>query len=85
MVATSMRDGVHKTGIHGTGNAVDLRIRDVRKEDLTSIVESAKLLLYPLGFDVVLESDHIHCEFDPRPGRGSWFIEDHAKTISISA
>lgn len=65
-VITSMSDGTHSNrSLHYFGDAVDLRIRNVPKnqwENLTNLLKEA------LGseFDVVLESNHIHVEYDPR-------------------
>lgn len=64
-IVTSARDGVHRDGSHHyTGNAVDLRTRDL----VGSVrVALARELARSLGrdFDVVDEGDHIHVEYDP--------------------
>lgn len=63
---TSGTDGSHsKNSLHYAGLAVDTRTRDIAKEfhkELTRRLREA------LGseFDVVLESDHIHIEYDPK-------------------
>lgn len=62
---TSGRDGKHMTGsLHYSGQAFDFRSRDIASADLHHLVAT---LAEALGkeFDVVLESDHIHVEFDP--------------------
>ena len=65
-VVTSTTEGKHKEGSkHDTGQAIDLRTRDFPKGKLKEVVES---LAASLGedYDVVLEKDHIHVEFDPK-------------------
>ena len=62
MVVTSVRDGKHKEhSLHYVGQAVDLRTRDFT--DMW-----AHYLRNALGkdWDVVVESDHIHVEYDPK-------------------
>jgi len=65
-IITSGRDGKHSPGsLHYSGNAVDLRIRHLVEG------ESGKILLLLQTwltdeFDVVLEEDHIHVEFQPK-------------------
>jgi len=73
---TSVCDGKHGQGsIHGSGSAFDVRIKnldgnsgDISKMDVeiaSHIVADLKHVLGP-QFDVVLESDHIHIEYDPK-------------------
>ena len=61
---TSARDGRHmSSSLHFSGKAIDLRTRDMGgKEKL--VVEALKKKLGK-SFDIVLESDHIHLEYDP--------------------
>ncbi len=65
-VITSCMDGKHKrASAHYTGRAVDLRIWDITdKRKCVLDMQDA------LGkdFDVIMESDHIHLEFDPKMG-----------------
>lgn len=64
MVVTSAREGVHKVGSkHYSGNAVDIRTREL---DSAMKERLAKALRAGLGFmyDVVVESTHIHVEYD---------------------
>lgn len=69
-VVTSCVDGVHHPGsLHYKGRAVDLRTRDLNALTTGAIVKDLKAWLTSQGFDVVLERDHIHIEFDPKPGR----------------
>ena len=61
---TSGTDGEHgKQSKHYTGYALDLRIRDLQVELLQPIVQG---LQKGLGqdYDVVLERDHVHVEYD---------------------
>ena len=67
LIITSGSDGKHKVGsLHYQGQAVDLRTRHVPAERIPLI---AKVLHERLGsdFDVVVEKDHIHLEYDPKP------------------
>ncbi len=77
MTVTSLVDGVHPDAknIHGRGFAADLRINGVPDGFVVDIVNAATKLLFPLGFDTVLETDHIHVEYDPKPGRDEWLIK----------
>lgn len=63
---TSAADGVHMPGSrHYTGEAIDLRIRSVDADKRVVLRAALQSVLGSL-FDVVLEVDHIHIEFDPR-------------------
>lgn len=67
LVITSLLDGKHSaTSLHYAGAAMDLRTRHLKPGDADAIVSD---LSDALGqdFDVVLESDHIHVEFQPGP------------------
>lgn len=69
LVVTSARDSMHNTGsLHYVGKAADLRTRDLHGGEQATFVQLLKNELEPLGFDVVLENDHIHIEFDPKAG-----------------
>ena len=48
---------------HGEGLAFDCRLLPGWLE---GGFEALKSVLHPLGFDVVLEKDHTHVEFDPK-------------------
>ena len=66
LVITSALDSEHSaTSLHYTGCAVDLRIRDIDPTTLRLIVRDIKTAL-PDDFDVILEHNHIHIEFQPR-------------------
>jgi hypothetical protein len=64
LTITSVNDGRHShTSLHYSGQAVDLRTRD-----LSDPQRKADLLGEALGvdFDVLFEVDHIHVEYQPR-------------------
>lgn len=66
LVLTSMCDGKHsETSLHNAGAAVDMRSRDLASD---AKVEAVKQLKAALGrdYDVILEVDHVHVEFQPR-------------------
>ena len=64
---TSCMDGQHMAGsLHYKGSAIDLRTKNVpRAIELKQIVDRLKECL-GADFDVVVEADHIHVEFDPK-------------------
>lgn len=65
-VITSCSDGKHgPNSLHYKGKALDLRISNLRPEQIHPVFNSLKQALGG-QFDTVLESDHIHCEFDPK-------------------
>ncbi len=69
LVYTSGRDGKHSiTSLHYSGNAVDLRISDLAQKDsfLPSLVRDRLAERLGLDYDVLLESTHIHVEYQPR-------------------
>ena len=62
LVITSGKDGIHGKGsLHYEGKAVDLRTWNV----IASLVSRLQAALGP-NFDVVLEKDHIHVEYQPK-------------------
>jgi hypothetical protein len=64
-VITSASDGKHgPNSLHYQGKALDLRTRTLRPEQVHPVFMALKDALHPGGFDVVLETDHIHVEFD---------------------
>lgn len=70
-VLTSGTDGTHSpTSLHPTGNAVDIRTRGQAR--VLWVGTLVPHLTFYLGnqFDVVLEGDHLHIEFDPDPVGG---------------
>ena len=63
-VVTSANDSEHMEGSkHGTGEALDYRTRDLTSEQQVNLTNT---IIASLGqeFDVVLESDHLHVEYD---------------------
>ncbi len=65
-VVTACVDGVHQAGsLHYCGLAVDLRSRDFRPGDLDKAIAHIKQCL-GADYDVVLEKDHVHIEFQQK-------------------
>lgn len=70
LVVTSLCDGVHQSdSLHYKGLGADLRTRDIHRGEAESWAAELKARLEPYGFDVILESDHLHIEFDPKAGQ----------------
>jgi hypothetical protein len=66
LTVTSGYDGSHmSTSLHYVGLAEDYRTRDVRASDLSRMVSDVRAIL-GRDYDVVLEADHLHVEYDPR-------------------
>ncbi len=66
LVITSVIDGKHSPGsLHYAGSAVDLRINNLPSGQAEKIRDQ---IAERLGkdFDAVLESNHIHLEFQPK-------------------
>jgi hypothetical protein len=62
-IITSVSEGKHmENSLHYKGKAVDLRLP--HRSKVASIVNALRTALTD-EYDVVLESDHIHIEFDP--------------------
>jgi hypothetical protein len=65
LVVTSIMDGKHGThSLHYKGYAADLRIRDLTPKEQAGILVELKTKLGK-DYDVVLEIDHFHIEYDP--------------------
>jgi len=66
LVLTSVRDSKHsfKNSFHYVGRAFDCRIWNYNG-NLNNLTQSIREALGD-EFDVILESDHIHIEFDPK-------------------
>lgn len=65
-VITSASDGTHgPNSLHYRGKALDLRTNSLRPDQIHPVFVALKTAL-GAQFDVVLESDHIHLEFDPK-------------------
>lgn len=66
MVITSVSDGKHSiNSLHYMGFAFDTRIREIPQATLNAIFNDIKTALGK-NYDVVLESTHIHIEYDPK-------------------
>lgn len=71
-VITSGSDGQHpdKKNIHGQGLALDCRTHDLKDlSTITAVADMVRRALNP-AYDVVVEKDHIHIEYDPKIGEG---------------
>ena len=67
MIITSGIDGQHMEGSrHYTGEALDFRRSHLSPEECDLFVGDLRRRL-DRDYDVVLESDHVHCEYDPKP------------------
>lgn len=61
---TSGNDGKHsKHSLHYKNKAIDIRTRDMEQKE-----KVWRRIKYTLGrdYDVILEDDHIHIEYDPK-------------------
>lgn len=68
---TSGLDGKHMRGSkHYTGDAFDVRTNNVPTEKLAPL-KSLIAERLTSDFDVILESDHFHIEFDPKTPYGA--------------
>ena len=66
LVITSVCDSKHSvTSLHYAGCAADIRIRHLSPEKIQVITNALNENLTE-DFDVVLEKDHIHIEYQPR-------------------
>lgn len=65
-VVTAGRDGVHQIqSKHYTDEALDLRRFHLEPHEVEPVVQGLKQALGK-DFDVVLEHDHLHVEYDPK-------------------
>jgi len=66
LVITSLNDGIHSDGsLHYEGNGVDLRTNFWSNEEAKIVADELRAALHD-DYDVVLESNHIHLEYDPK-------------------
>ena len=66
LVITSLNDGSHsETSLHYSGNGADLRTNYFTNEQTLSVAKTIKERL-GIDYDVVIESNHIHLEYQPR-------------------
>ena len=72
-IVTSLTDSHEDrpASLHNKGLAVDFRTRHLTPEAKFKIAGSLKAILDPQGYDVVMEANHIHVEFDPK-GKEHW-------------
>lgn len=69
LVITSGTDSIHSiNSLHYVGKAIDIRIRDFSPKNLQAAYNIVKEDLDAVGFDTVMEKDHIHIEWDPKEG-----------------
>jgi hypothetical protein len=69
MIVTSAVDRSHsQKSLHYLGLAIDVRTADLSHQDADQLREN---IAFRLGnsWDVVLESDHMHIEYDPKRKR----------------
>ena len=65
LTITSVVEGVHMNGsLHPKGYAVDLRL-PAEADHREKVVGDLRALLQT-DYDVILEKDHIHIEYDPK-------------------
>jgi hypothetical protein len=63
---TSANDSIHMRGSkHYTDEAVDLRIHGLDADEIKAWAAAIKKRL-GRDYDIVIEKDHIHAEFDPK-------------------
>jgi hypothetical protein len=73
-VVTSANDGRHMDGsLHYLGRAVDLRTRDLHEDVIRKLANALRMRLNGSSiinrpYQVVVEKDHIHVEWQPKPG-----------------
>lgn len=67
LVITSGTDSKHMIGtLHQRGLALDFRTRDLKTiAVVTAVAGQLRAALSP-AYDVVVEKDHVHLEFDPK-------------------
>ena len=64
-VVTYTTNGTHSSGsLHYSGNAIDLRTRDLSNNQRQCTTERLRDALGS-DYDVINEGDHIHVEYDP--------------------
>lgn len=78
--ANSPRKG---RSLHPVGNAIDIRSRDLQKGTVLRLVSSIRKTLGNC-FDVLLESDHIHIEYDRKNGRCGSDMDTSFSTYNVS-
>ncbi len=78
VVVTSTNDGDHAKGSkHYTNLAFDVRTLGVlTAEEKMKILAFCKAKLDARGFDTMIHGpiEHLHCEYDPKPGERLWTL-----------
>ena len=65
-VITSVTDGTHSRGsLHYQGSAIDTRVNGIPTGKVNLITKKCKVIMGD-DFDIVLEKDHIHFEYQPK-------------------
>lgn len=65
LVITSGTDGIHSIGsLHYKGLAIDIRVPYLTLNANRPFVDMIRLVLN-INFEVILEKDHIHIEYNP--------------------
>lgn len=78
IVITSVLDGVHsEKSLHYKGLAFDMRTFIYKSDEIEKLMAMVKYMLGP-NYDVVLEDDHIHVEFDPKTNVGKTYDKEKA-------
>lgn len=73
---TSLKEGTHKEGSkHPPGLALDGQTSRLTEEQKHKILAFCKAKLDPLGYDTIIHGpvEHLHCEYDPKPGERLWY------------
>lgn len=81
---TSGRDGVHTSDRHPKGLAVDNRTRDVAG-GAEEVLTRARIVLGRLGagFDVIVEGDHMHSEYDGNVNVGVGVMQAGGRVVRV--
>lgn len=83
---TSGRDGQHMSDRHPKGLALDFRTRDVALGSTgDEVLHRARLILAQLGagYDVLIEGDHLHVEFDGNVNRSVGFLQPNGQVARV--
>lgn len=68
-IITSGTDGAHSpASLHYYGKALDFRTKHIKPDHLAPAVALITNLL-GICYDVILEEDHLHVEYDPSPAK----------------
>lgn len=66
LTITAVIDGKHSAGsLHYAGSAFDARTRDIPPAEVQEVATLARTAL-GADFDVVVEPDHLHIEYQPK-------------------